>query len=235
MAKRVLLTGATGYIGSHTAVELINAGYKVIGVDNFSNSTAKVLDGIRAITGTAIDFMEVDCSNPVEFAKMFEKYPDIEAAIHFASFKAVGESTQQPLKYFNNNIRSLVNLIALCNGRGEEIGLSGVPAPKGANIVFSSSATVYGDPMEIPITENCPKGQCTNPYGWTKSMLEQVMTDMQNADKQWNVVLLRYFNPIGAHESGLIGENPNGIPNNLMPIVCSVAVGKREKFTVFGN
>lgn len=237
MAKRVLLTGATGYIGSHTAVELINAGYKVIGVDNFSNSAAKVLDGIRAITGTAIDFMEVDCSNPAEFAKVFEKYPDIEAAIHFAAFKAVGESTQQPLKYFNNNIRSLVNLIALCNGRGEEIGLSGVPAPKGANIVFSSSATVYGQPsMEnLPIKECAPLQPAESPYGRTKQMAEEILWDSVKAYKDMSVIALRYFNPIGAHPSAKIGELPNGVPNNLVPYVTQTAAGIRECLTVFGN
>jgi len=235
--QRVLLTGATGYIGSHTAVELINAGYSVIGVDNFSNSTESVLDGIKSITGSGIDFMEVDCSNPAEFAKVFEKYPDIEAAIHFAAYKAVGESTQKPLMYFNNNIRSLVNLLAFCNGRGEEVGVEGVAAPKGAHVVFSSSATVYGQPSKenLPIRECAPLQPAESPYGRTKQMAEEILSDCVKAYNDLSVIALRYFNPIGAHPSAKIGELPRGVPNNLVPYVTQTAAGIRECLTVFGN
>ncbi len=224
--KRVLLTGATGYIGSHVAVELVNAGYNVIGVDNFSNSTPKVLDGIEKILGKRIDFMEVDCTDMEAFAKVFEQYPDIEAAIHFAAYKAVGESVAQPVKYYRNNLDSLVNLIELMTSKA-----------KGANIVFSSSATVYGQPSddELPIKESTPLQPATSPYGRTKQIAEDILQDCVKAYSNLNVTALRYFNPIGAHPSAHIGELSNGVPNNLVPFITQTAAGIRECLSVFGN
>ncbi len=218
----ILVTGGAGYIGSHTVVELLNQGEDVVIVDNLVNSSVKSLDGVEKITGKRPKFYECDIRDKAGLDSIFEK-EDITACIHFAGLKAVGESVAKPWLYYENNINGTLVLIKSM----EEHGVK--------NIVFSSSATVYGDPKEIPITENCPKGEITNPYGQTKSMLEQVLMDIQKADNEWNVVLLRYFNPIGAHESGLIGENPNGIPNNLMPYITQVAVGKREFLGVFGN
>ncbi len=218
----ILVTGGAGYIGSHTVVELLNQGEDVVIVDNLINSSVKSLDGVEQITGKRPKFYECDIRDKAGLDAIFEK-EDITACIHFAGLKAVGESVAKPWLYYENNINGTLVLIKSM----EEHGVK--------NIVFSSSATVYGDPKEIPITENCPKGEITNPYGQTKSMLEQILMDIQKADNAWNVVLLRYFNPIGAHESGLIGENPNGIPNNLMPYITQVAVGKREFLGVFGN
>ena len=218
----ILVTGGAGYIGSHTVVELLNQGEDVVIVDNLVNSSVKSLDGVEEITGKRPKFYECDIRDKAGLDAIFEK-EDISACIHFAGLKAVGESVAKPWLYYENNINGTLVLLKSM----EEHGVK--------NIVFSSSATVYGDPKEIPITENCPKGEITNPYGQTKSMLEQVLMDIQKADPEWNVVLLRYFNPIGAHESGLIGENPNGIPNNLMPYITQVAVGKREFLGVFGN
>ncbi len=218
----ILVTGGAGYIGSHTVVELLNQGEDVVIVDNLVNSSVKSLDGVEEITGKRPKFYECDIRDKAGLDAIFEK-EDITACIHFAGLKAVGESVAKPWLYYENNINGTLVLLKSM----EEHGVK--------NIVFSSSATVYGDPKEIPITENCPKGEITNPYGQTKSMLEQVLMDIQKADNEWNVVLLRYFNPIGAHESGLIGENPNGIPNNLMPYITQVAVGKREFLGVFGN
>ncbi len=218
----ILVTGGAGYIGSHTVVELLNQGEDVVVVDNLVNSSVKSLDGVEQITGKRPKFYECDIRDKAGLDAIFEK-EDITACIHFAGLKAVGESVAKPWLYYENNINGTLVLLKSM----EEHGVK--------NIVFSSSATVYGDPKEIPITENCPKGEITNPYGQTKSMLEQVLMDIQKADNEWNVVLLRYFNPIGAHESGLIGENPNGIPNNLMPYITQVAVGKREFLGVFGN
>ncbi len=218
----ILVTGGAGYIGSHTVVELLNQGEDVVIVDNLVNSSVKSLDGVEQITGKRPKFYECDIRDKAGLDAIFEK-EDITACIHFAGLKAVGESVAKPWLYYENNINGTLVLIKSM----EEHGVK--------NIVFSSSATVYGDPKEIPITENCPKGEITNPYGQTKSMLEQILMDIQKADNEWNVVLLRYFNPIGAHESGLIGENPNGIPNNLMPYITQVAVGKREFLGVFGN
>ncbi len=218
----ILVTGGAGYIGSHTVVELLNQGEDVVIVDNLVNSSVKSLDGVEQITGKRPKFYECDIRDKAGLDAILEK-EDITACIHFAGLKAVGESVAKPWLYYENNINGTLVLLKSM----EEHGVK--------NIVFSSSATVYGDPKEIPITENCPKGEITNPYGQTKSMLEQVLMDIQKADPEWNVVLLRYFNPIGAHESGLIGENPNGIPNNLMPYITQVAVGKREFLGVFGN
>ena len=224
--SRVLLTGATGYIGSHVAVELVNAGYDVIGVDNFSNSTPKVLDGIEKIIGKRIDFMEVDCTDYNAFEKVFEQYPDIEAAIHFAAYKAVGESVAEPVKYYSNNLDSLVNLIELMTLRA-----------KGANVVFSSSATVYGQPAddELPIKESTPLQPATSPYGRTKQIAEDILQDCVRAYSNFNATALRYFNPIGAHPSAYIGELPNGVPNNLVPFITQTAAGIRECLSVFGN
>ena len=218
----VLVTGGAGYIGSHTCVELLNAGYEVVVVDNLYNSSEKALERVEQITGKKVTFYETDLLDQEGVKKIFDQ-EKIESVIHFAGLKAVGESVHKPLEYYHNN---LTGTLILC----DEMRNHGVK-----NIVFSSSATVYGDPAEIPITENCPKGEITNPYGRTKGMLEQILTDLHTADPEWNVILLRYFNPIGAHESGLIGEDPNGIPNNLVPYIAKVAVGKLEKVHVFGN
>ena len=218
----ILVTGGAGYIGSHTCVELLNAGYDVVVADNLYNSSKKAVDRVEQITGKKLKFYEVDLLDQPKVKEIFDK-EEIEAVIHFAGLKAVGESVHKPLEYYNNNI---TGTLILC----DEMRKHGVK-----NIVFSSSATVYGDPAQIPITEKCPKGEITNPYGRTKGMLEQILTDLHTADPEWNVMLLRYFNPIGAHESGLIGEDPKGIPNNLMPYISQVAVGKREKLGVFGN
>ncbi|HAQ51454.1 MAG TPA: UDP-glucose 4-epimerase GalE [Lachnospiraceae bacterium] len=218
----ILVTGGTGYIGSHTVVELQNNGYDVVVLDNLSNSSPKSLERVKAITGKDVKFYEGDIRDRKILEKIFDN-ESIDSCIHFAGLKAVGESVEKPWEYYDNNITGTLTLV-------DEMRKHGVK-----NIIFSSSATVYGDPAQIPITEECPKGQCTNPYGWTKSMLEQILSDMQKADNEWNVVLLRYFNPIGAHPSGTMGENPNGIPNNLMPYITQVAVGKREELGVFGN
>ncbi|WP_285939758.1 UDP-glucose 4-epimerase GalE, partial [Faecalibaculum rodentium] len=219
---RILVTGGAGYIGSHTAVELLNSGHEVIVADNLSNSSEKALDRVKEITGKDLRFYNVDLRDKDALQDLFDK-EDIDAVIHFAGLKAVGESVSKPIEYYQNNIGGTLNLVEAMRDHGVK------------NIIFSSSATVYGDPAEIPITENCPKGVCTNPYGWSKWMLEQVLTDLHTADPEWNVVLLRYFNPIGAHESGLIGEDPKGIPNNLLPYVAQVAVGKLKEVGVFGD
>ena len=218
----VLVTGGAGYIGSHTVVELQNAGYDVVVLDNLSNASEKALDRVSKITGKPVKFYKADILDRDALNDIFDK-ETIESCIHFAGLKAVGESVVKPWEYYENNIAGTLTLIDVMRKHNVK------------NIIFSSSATVYGDPAQIPITEECPKGQCTNPYGWTKSMLEQVLTDIQKADPEWNVMLLRYFNPIGAHKSGTIGENPNGIPNNLMPYITQVAVGKLMELGVFGN
>ena len=218
----ILVTGGAGYIGSHTVIELQNAGYDVVVCDNLCNSSKKSLERVEKITGKSVKFYLADICDRAAMENIFEN-EKIDSVIHFAGLKAVGESVAKPWEYYSNNIGGTLVLTDVMRKHGCK------------NIIFSSSATVYGNPAFVPITEECPKGNCTNPYGWTKSMLEQILTDIQKADPEWNVVLLRYFNPIGAHKSGLIGENPNGIPNNLMPYVTQVAVGKREKLTVFGN
>ena len=222
MAKKILITGGAGYIGSHTALELLNEGYEVVVYDNLCNSSKESLKRVEELTGKTITFYEGDVMDEAALKAMLEK-EGVDAVIHCAALKAVGESVQKPLEYYRNNITGTLTLMDVMKQTGVK------------NIVFSSSATVYGSPEEMPITEECPKGQCTNPYGWTKSMLEQILTDIQKADPEWNVVLLRYFNPIGAHKSGTIGENPNGIPNNLMPYITQVAVGKLKELGVFGN
>ena len=218
----ILVTGGAGYIGSHTVVELQNAGYDVVVLDNLSNASEKALDRVSKITGKPVKFYKADILDRDALNDIFDK-ETIESCIHFAGLKAVGESVVKPWEYYENNIAGTLTLVDVMRKHNVK------------NIIFSSSATVYGDPAQIPITEECPKGQCTNPYGWTKSMLEQVLTDIQKADPEWNVMLLRYFNPIGAHKSGTIGENPNGIPNNLMPYITQVAVGKLKELGVFGN
>lgn len=218
----ILVAGGAGYIGSHTCVELLEAGYEVVVVDNLYNASEESLKRVEKITGKTVTFYEADILDKEALNKIFDAH-EIEAVIHFAGYKAVGESVQKPIEYYHNNMTGTLVLCDVMRAHGVK------------NIVFSSSATVYGDPAQIPITENCPKGQPTNPYGWTKSMLEQVLTDIHTSDKEWNVILLRYFNPIGAHKSGMIGEDPKGIPNNLVPYVAQVAVGKRPCLGVFGN
>ena len=218
----ILVTGGAGYIGSHTVVELQNSGYDVIVCDNLSNSSKTSLERVKMITGKDVPFYLADIRDRAAMNKIFEK-EQIDSVIHFAGLKAVGESVSKPWEYYDNNITGTLTLIDVMRKHNVK------------NIIFSSSATVYGVPAFVPITEECPKGQCTNPYGWTKSMLEQILTDMHTSDPSWNVVILRYFNPIGAHKSGLIGEDPSGIPNNLMPYVTQVAVGKRPELGVFGN
>lgn len=218
----ILVTGGAGFIGSHTVVELLDNGYEVVVVDNLSNSSRISLDRVEEITGKKVKFYEADILDREALNEIFDK-EQIESCIHFAGLKAVGESVAKPWEYYQNNISGTLTLVDVMRKHNVK------------NIIFSSSATVYGNPAMIPITEECPKGQCTNPYGWTKSMLEQILSDIQKADPEWNVILLRYFNPIGAHKSGRMGENPNGIPNNLMPYVTQVAVGKLKELGVFGN
>ncbi len=220
---KILVTGGAGYIGSHTCVELLNAGYEVVIVDNLYNASVKAVDRIREITGKELTFCEADICDREALNRIFDEHNDVEAVIHFAGYKAVGESVAKPIEYYQNNLAGTLTLTDVMRKHGVK------------NIIFSSSATVYGDPAFVPITEECPKGICTNPYGWTKWMLEQILTDIQKADNEWNVILLRYFNPIGAHKSGKLGEDPKGIPNNLLPYVAQVAIGKLPCLGVFGN
>lgn len=224
MSQRVLVTGGAGYIGSHTIVELVNAGYEVVAVDNFSNSSPDVIKGIEGITGKSLPFMELDCTDEKAFARVFEKYPDIRAAIHFAASKAVGESVAEPLKYYNNNLRSLMNLVSLMRA-------------KDGRIVFSSSCTVYGEPDEefLPVSEAAPVKPAESPYGRTKQMCEDILRDCVKAYGNIKVTALRYFNPIGAHPSALIGELPIGVPQNLVPYITQTAAGIRERLSIFGN
>lgn len=219
---RILVTGGAGYIGSHTCVELLEADYEVVVVDNLYNASEKALERVKKITGKDLTFYQADICDRQAMDRIFEQ-EKIDAVIHFAGLKAVGESVAKPIEYYQNNIAGTLTLCDSMRSHGVK------------NIIFSSSATVYGDPAFVPITEECPKGVCTNPYGWTKWMLEQVLTDIQKADPEWNIILLRYFNPIGAHKSGLIGEDPKGIPNNLLPYVAQVAIGKLECLGVFGD
>ena len=218
----ILVTGGAGFIGSHTVVELQESGYDVVVLDNLSNASEKSLERVEKITGKKVPFYKADILDREALEEIFTK-ESIDAVIHFAGLKAVGESVRKPWEYYENNIAGTLTLVDVMRKHGVK------------NIIFSSSATVYGNPAFIPITEECPKGQCTNPYGWTKSMLEQILSDIQKADQEWNVILLRYFNPIGAHKSGTMGENPNGIPNNLMPYITQVAVGKLKELGVFGD
>lgn len=218
----ILLTGGAGYIGSHTIIELDKAGHTVFVVDNLSNSNPEALRRVAKIIGKEVPFVEADVRDRKAMDALFEANR-FDAVIHFAGLKSVGESVAMPLEYYENNMNATFVLLDVMRRHNCK------------NIIFSSSATVYGEPAVIPITEECPKGHCTNPYGQTKSMLEEVLMDLQRADKAWNVVLLRYFNPIGAHPGGTIGENPNGIPNNLMPYITQTAVGRRKELGVFGD
>jgi len=218
---RILVTGGAGYIGSHTCVELMEAGYEVVVVDNLCNSKHASLERVQQITAQSVDFYQVDLCDQAALEKVFaQKKPD--AVIHFAGLKAVGESVKLPIPYYQNNIAGTLNLLQVMDQYAVK------------DIVFSSSATVYGDPASLPITEDFPLS-ATNPYGRSKLIIEEMLGDVFFADKQWNIALLRYFNPVGAHISGLIGEDPNGIPNNLMPYISQVAVGKLEKLSVFGG
>lgn len=218
----ILVTGGAGYIGSHTCLELLESGYEVVVVDNLYNSSKESLKRVEKLTGKKITFYEADIRDKKALEEVFSK-ESIDSVIHFAGLKAVGESVEKPLEYYENNI---TGTLVMCQVMREH---------EVKNIVFSSSATVYGNPAFVPITEECPKGEITNPYGQTKGMLEQILTDLHVADPDWNVILLRYFNPIGAHKSGIIGENPKGIPNNLIPYITQVAVGKLECLGVFGD
>ena len=218
----VLVTGGAGYIGSHTCVELLERGYGVIVADNLVNSSAKSLERVQQITGKSLDFYEIDVRDRAALDRIFEKH-DINCAIHFAGLKAVGESVAMPLEYYDNNLNSTITLCRAMKDHGVK------------NIVFSSSATVYSGDNEMPLKESSHTGMCTNPYGWTKYMSEQILRDTAFADEEWSIALLRYFNPIGAHSSGLIGEDPRGIPNNLMPFISQVAVGRRDHLNIFGN
>ena len=220
MAK-ILVTGGAGYIGSHTVLELLNKNYEVVVVDNFSNSSFESLRRVQKITGKEVTFYEADIRDVATMESIFDKH-SFDAVIHFAAFKAVGESCRLPLKYYENNISGTVSLLNIMEKHNVK------------KIIFSSSATVYGDPERLPLDENC-RLSTTNPYGSTKLMMEMIMQDLYKADKEWNIILLRYFNPVGAHESGLIGEDPKGIPNNLMPFVAQVASGKLQCINVFGN
>ena len=219
---RILVTGGAGFIGSHTCVELLENGYDVTVIDNLYNSSAKAIDRVREISGKDLTFVKGDILDRECLDTIFESQK-IDAVIHFAGLKAVGESVHKPVEYYSNNITGTLTLVKSMAAHGVK------------NIIFSSSATVYGEPAFNPITEECPKGVCTNPYGWTKWMLEQILSDLHTADAEWNVILLRYFNPIGAHPTGLIGEDPKGIPNNLVPYIAQVAIGKLEKLGVFGD
>ena len=219
---KVLVTGGAGYIGSHTCVELLNGGYGVVVVDNLCNSNPESLNRVRELTGKEVKFYEGDVRDEALLRKIFAENA-IDCVIHFAGLKAVGESVEQPWRYYDNNLNSTLVLTKVMAEAGVK------------KIIFSSSATVYSGDNEMPLRENSRTGNCTNPYGWTKYMTEQILSGMAYADPQWSVVLLRYFNPIGAHESGRIGEDPRGIPNNLMPYITQVAVGRREKLSVFGN
>ncbi|MCF7520561.1 UDP-glucose 4-epimerase GalE [Neisseria sp. ZJ106] len=218
----ILVTGGTGFIGSHTAISLIQAGHDVVILDNLCNSSANILPRLKTITGREIPFFQGDIRDRALLQQIFAQY-EIHTVMHFAGLKAVGESVAQPVKYYDNNVCGSLIL-------AEEMAKAGV-----FNLVFSSSATVYGDPERTPITEDLPVGGTTNPYGTSKYMVERILADIQKADQRWSMMILRYFNPVGAHESGLIGEYPNGIPNNLLPYVCQVASGKLPCLSVFGN
>lgn len=218
----VLLTGGAGYIGSHTAVELLDSGYDVVIADNYYNSSEKVIQRIEQITGKKIKSYTIDVTDKKSLSQVFQENK-IDACIHFAGYKAVGESVKKPLMYYRNNLDTAITLLEV------------MKEYQCKKIIFSSSATVYGVPKSVPLYEEMGAGVCTNPYGWTKWMIEQIITDEAKADSELSAVLLRYFNPVGAHKSGLIGEMPNGIPNNLMPYISQVAIGKLEKLSVFGN
>ena len=218
----VLLPGGAGYIGSHTAVELLNAGKEIIIIDNFSNSKPEVLENIKKITGKDFKFYEMDYADKEKLEKVFQENK-IDAVLNFAGYKAVGESVQKPLEYYTNNVSGCLVLLDTMRKYNCK------------KFIFSSSATVYGEPEKIPLTEDCKTGGTTNPYGTTKLFIEQILKDLYKSDNSWDIGILRYFNPVGAHESGLIGEEPQGIPNNLMPYIARVAAGKLKELSVFGN
>ena len=222
----VLVTGGAGFIGSHTVIELLQSGYEVVVVDDLSNASVVALDRVRQIVGdeaaSRLTFYQDNVLDRDAMNRIFDEHP-ADRVIHFAGFKAVGESVTKPIEYYHNNLESTLTLVDVMRNHGCK------------SIIFSSSSTVYGDPDKLPLTEESPKKACTNPYGWTKWMIEQILTDLHTADPEWDVVLLRYFNPIGAHPSGLIGEDPKGIPNNLVPYVAQVAVGKLKAVQVFGD
>ena len=218
----IFVTGGTGFIGSHTVISLLQSGFDVVILDNLCNSSAKILPRLQQISGKSVPFYEGDIRDREVLRRIFAEH-DIDSVIHFAGLKAVGESVAEPMKYYDNNVSGSLVL-------AEEMARAGV-----FNIVFSSSATVYGDPGKVPYAEDMKPGDTTNPYGTSKAMVERILTDIQKADPRWSVILLRYFNPIGAHQSGLIGEHPNGIPNNLLPYICQVAGGKLPYLSVFGD
>lgn len=222
MSQTILLTGGAGFIGSHIAVELLQGGYDVVIADDLSNSRADVIDRIEKITGRRPAFYRIDAADGAALAKVFDEQP-IDAAVHLAGFKAVGESVQKPIEYYRNNLDTTLTLLETM--RSYDV----------RRLVFSSSATVYGADNPVPYTEDMPAGRCTNPYGWTKWMIEQILADVARADAALSVVCLRYFNPVGAHESGLIGERPNGVPNNLMPYITQTAAGIRKELSIFGD
>ena len=219
---KILVTGGAGYIGSHTCVELLNEGFEVVVIDNFSNSKSSSLDAIKKITGKDFKFYEIDYLDKDALNKVFEENK-IDAVINFAGFKAVGESVQKPIEYYTNNISGALNLLDVMRKHNVK------------KFVFSSSATVYGNPEKIPLTEDCKIGGTTNPYGTSKLFIEQILKDVYASDNSWDIIILRYFNPVGAHESGLIGEDPKGIPNNLMPYIAKVATKELKELSVFGN
>ena len=219
---RFLLTGGAGFIGSHTCVALLNAGHEVVVLDNYANSSPEALRRVEQITGKKVAAYEGNCCNPADVDRVLDN-EKIDAAVHFAGLKAVGESVRIPLDYYENNLNSTITLCRRLSAHGVK------------RIVFSSSATVYGEENQPPYREDMKAGGCTNPYGWTKAMNEQILKDLVVSDPEWSVVLLRYFNPVGAHESGLIGEDPSGIPNNLMPFICQTAAGVRDHLSMFGN
>lgn len=219
---KILVTGGVGYIGSHTCVELLNEGFEIVVIDNFSNSKSSSLDAIKKITGKDFKFYEIDYLDKDALNKVFEENK-IDAVINFAGFKAVGESVQKPIEYYTNNISGALNLLDVMRKHNVK------------KFVFSSSATVYGNPEKIPLTEDCKIGGTTNPYGTSKLFIEQILKDIYVSDNSWDIIILRYFNPVGAHESGLIGEDPKGIPNNLMPYIAKVATKELKELSVFGN
>ena len=220
---QIIVTGGAGYIGSHTCLELLNSGHDVTVIDNLSNSSLEGLARVEELSGRQIQFFKADLLDQAAIDRAFRETPDADAVIHFAGLKAVGESVDKPLLYYHNNLTGTINLCQVMQEHGVK------------NIVFSSSATVYGDPASVPITEEFPLLSCTNPYGRTKAMIEDILRDIYIADQSWNIALLRYFNPVGAHESGRIGEDPNGIPCNLMPYITQVAVGKLKELAVYGD
>ncbi|MCW5200794.1 UDP-glucose 4-epimerase GalE, partial [Desulfobulbus sp. F4] len=219
----IIVTGGAGYIGTHTCLELLQGGYEVTVIDNLSNSCQEGLRRVEKLAGRSLRFFQVDLTDSAATEEIFRQSRNTAAVIHFAGLKAVGESVEKPLFYYSNNLTGTINLCQAMQRHGVK------------NLVFSSSCTVYGTPASVPITEDFPLGICTNPYGRSKAMIEDILRDLHKADAGWNIALLRYFNPVGAHESGEIGEDPNGIPNNLMPYISQVAVGRLKQLSVFGN